>query len=276
MQQNFLSTWPKDGRKFRNAIQTRWYYYSTILRVSFHLLAFCLIVTRPLLSLTSCLQYRQKEGEAFTGTMAVDNGASREALLFYSEWSTLPSDIYVYLFDQNCVTWITPSYRGSWETNTFSCQVHCCSKQSWDTVHDQEREIHAKQATGSICHEPQPPTACLDHLSFSKFCRYWALTVGLKFPHSKYSWFVLLAQGQKRPAWFNNSTCVKDLDLIVKSVRANRVMMLPKKVIRFLGCINRNIESEQEKRWRPCPSGLSHPTQSTAPPSWTSPLNKDT
>ena len=45
-----------------------WLIISTTLRVSFHLLAFCLIVTRQLLSLwTSCLYYRQKEGEAFTG-----------------------------------------------------------------------------------------------------------------------------------------------------------------------------------------------------------------
>lgn len=163
--------------------------------------------------------------------MAKDNRASREVLLFYSEWSTLPSDIYLHLFDQNCVTWTLLATEEAGKSNTFSW-AHCCSKQSRDTVNDQEREIHTEQATGSICHEPQLPTACLDHFSFfSKFCRYWAL---LDLNSSQQLQLVCSSSiGQKRPAWFNNSTCEKDLDLIVKSVRANRVMMLPKEVIRF-------------------------------------------
>lgn len=43
-----------------------------------------------------------------------------------------------------------------------------------------KRKVLIGQTMHSICHEPQAPTACLDHLSFlSKPFRYWAFTAGL-------------------------------------------------------------------------------------------------
>lgn len=45
-----------------------------------------------------------------------------------------------------------------------------------------KRKVLIGQTTGSICHEPQPPTACLDHLSFlTEPLRYWAFTARLDF-----------------------------------------------------------------------------------------------
>lgn len=111
---------------------------STILRVGFHLLAFCLMVTRQLLSSGPhvCIIDRKK-GKQLWGKKAKGKGPSREALPFYSEWSTLPSDIHLHLFDWNCVIWTLIASKEAGKSSTFSW-AHCCSEQSWDSVSKEE------------------------------------------------------------------------------------------------------------------------------------------
>lgn len=106
----------------------------------------------------------RKKGKEPQGKKTKDKKHSRVALAFCSEWTLSPvTSTYISLTR-------TVSYRHSQlqrkPESPLLLAGHTNALSKLGILWVRKKEILIGQTTGSIYHEPQPPTACLDYFSF--------------------------------------------------------------------------------------------------------------